>query len=285
MRNHLRTLRWSAWLGWQIQCNWTDPWLFAIYVVVKPVAASLLLICMYWAAGRVTQVPEGYLSFLYVSNACYLLVGAVAFRMTWAVISDREHYGMLKYVYVSPGALGPHLVGRGLAGTLEAVLGVLVTLAIGLLLFPELRLALTEPGVSWGWLVVYLLLGVVFLLALGLLLAGAVLNTARHGMFLSEGVAGILYLLSGTVFPLQVLPSWVQPLSLALPTTYWLEGMRRALIGRSSLPPPLEDLGQAGLAVFLGGTSLLLGIAAVLFFRWGERRAWRLGKFDETTGF
>jgi ABC-2 type transport system permease protein len=192
---------------------------------------------------------------------------------------------MLKYVYVSPGALGPHLVGRGLAGTLEAILGVLVTLAIGLLLFPELRLALTEPGVSWGWLVVYLLLGVVFLLALGLLLAGAVLNTARHGMFLSEGVAGILYLLSGTVFPLQVLPSWVQPLSLALPTTYWLEGMRRALIGRSNLPPPLEDLGQAGLTVFLGGTTLLLGMAAVTVFRWGERRAWRLGKLDETTGF
>jgi ABC-2 type transport system permease protein len=285
MREHLRTLRWSAWLGWQIQSNWTDPWLFAIYVVVKPVAASLLLICMYWAASRVTTVPSGYLPFLYVSNACYLLVGAVSFRMTWAVITDREHYGMLKYVYVSPGALGSYLVGHGLAGALEAVPGVLVTLAIGLLLFPELRSAFAEHGVSWGWLLANLLLGTVMLLSLGLLLAGAVLNTARHGMFLSEGVSGILYLLSGTVFPLQVLPGWVQPLSLALPTTYWLEGMRRALIGRSTLPPPLDKIGLAEVGLLLAATTLVLAVIAVLFFRWGERRAWRLGKLDETTGF
>ena len=81
MHNYLRTLRWSSWLGWQIQSNWTDPWLFAIYVVVKPLAGSLLLLCMYWAAARVTQVPSGYLPFLYVSNACYLLVGAVALAL------------------------------------------------------------------------------------------------------------------------------------------------------------------------------------------------------------
>jgi ABC-2 type transport system permease protein len=285
MHAHLRTLRWSAWLGWQIHSNWTDPWLFAIYVVVKPVAASLLLICMYWAASRVATVPEGFLSFLYVSNACYLLVGAVSFRMTWSVITDREHYGMLKYVYVSPGALGSYLVGRGLAGALEAVLGVLVTLAIGLLLFPELRAALAGHGISWGWLLVDLVLGTVMLLSLGLLLAGAVLNTARHGMFLSEGVSGVLYLLSGTVFPLHVLPGWVQPLSLALPTTYWLEGMRRALIGRSRLPSPMDHMGSGEIALLLAGTTLVLAVAAVFFFRWGERRAWQLGKFDETTGF
>src|SRR5262249_12685783 len=109
--------------------------------------------------------------------------------------------------------------------------------------------------------------------------------TARHGMFLSEGVAGLLYLLSGTVFPITVLPAWVQPLSLLLPTTYWLEGMRRALLGRHTLPPPFEDLNPGGLAGLLAFTGLVLAAIAFLFFRWCERRAWRLGKFDETTGF
>jgi ABC-2 type transport system permease protein len=104
-------------------------------------------------------------------------------------------------------------------------------------------------------------------------------------MFLSEGVAGVLYLLSGTVFPLQVLPGWVQPLSLALPTTYWLEGMRRALIGKSGLPPPLHEIGPGELALLLAATTLVLAVGASLFFRWGDRRAWRLGKLDETTGF
>src|SRR5436305_9390065 len=139
MHNPLRTLRWSAWLGWQVQSNWTDPWLFALYVVIKPLTGSLLLVCMYWAVTAAGSGATGYLPFLYVSNACYLLVGAVAFRMTWAVISDREHYGMLKYVYMSPARLWNYLIGRGLAGSVEALAGALITLGIGLALFPDLR--------------------------------------------------------------------------------------------------------------------------------------------------
>ena len=37
---HGRTLKWSAWLGWQIESNWTTPWLFAAYVLLKPVAGA-----------------------------------------------------------------------------------------------------------------------------------------------------------------------------------------------------------------------------------------------------
>ena len=56
--------------------------------------------------------------------------------------------------------------------------------------------------VAWGWLAFYLLTGTVMLLALGMILAGVVLNMARHGMFLSEALAGAMYLVCGVVFPL-----------------------------------------------------------------------------------
>jgi ABC-2 type transport system permease protein len=281
----LRPLKWSAWLGWEVQSNWTDPWLFAVYVVLKPVSASLLLLCMYWAAAAVRQVPPEYFSFLYVSNAFYLLVGAISFGMSWAVISDREHYGMLKYMVLSPVRLQTYLVGRGLAGSVQALLGTLITLAVGLAFFPEMREALGRHGVAWGWLAVYLVLGTVMLLAIGLLLAGAVLNMARHAMFLSEGVAGGLFLLSGTVFPIGVLPDWAHPICLSLPTTYWLEGLRRSLLGQNSLPPPLEEMGHGQLTLMLAGTTGVLVVGALLFFRWSQWRAWRLGKFDQTSGY
>jgi ABC-2 type transport system permease protein len=279
------TLRWSSWLGWQIQSNWTDPWLFAIYVVVKPLMGSMLLVCMYWAVAQTGAAASGFLPFLYVSNACYLLVGAITFGMTWAVVSDREHYGMLKYMVLAPARLETYLVGRGLAGSVAAFLGAIITLIIGCLLFPELRETFGRHRIAWGWLLLYLVAGTVMLVGLGLLLAGAVLNTARHGVFLSEGVSGVLYLLSGTVFPVQVLPDWVHPISLALPTTYWLEGMRRSLIGQRRLPPPLQDTGQGEVFLLLAATTLVTWLIALLFFRWSERRAWRLGKFDQTTGF
>jgi len=33
-------------LGWQMEANWTDPLLFFIYSVAKPVAAALILVVM-----------------------------------------------------------------------------------------------------------------------------------------------------------------------------------------------------------------------------------------------
>jgi ABC-2 type transport system permease protein len=284
MLTHWRSLRLSAWLGWQIESNWAEPWLFTIYILLKPLCGSLLLVCMYWAAQQATAaVPGGYLPFLYVGNTCYLLVGAMMFGMSWAVIVDREHYRMLKYVYISPVALRSYLVGRGLGRAFEAVLGAGLTLGIGLLLLPEVATALGRHRVDWLNLAFYLAVGAVLLLSLGLILAGAVLNMSRYGMFLSEGIAGVMYLLSGVVFPVSQLPGWLRPLSLALPVTYWLEGMRRALLGPQELSG-LASWDETQLAAALLGSTLVLAVVAQLFFHWCERRAWRLGKLDESTG-
>ena len=283
----LRSLRWSAWLGWQIESNWTDPWLFAVYIVAKPLAGSLLLVFMYQAARTAApeQVPSGLLPFAFFGNALYMLIGAVGFGMSAAVISDREHYGMLKYMRISPLNLRHYLLGRGIASGAQGVLGALCTLAAGLLLPLGLWQALPDEGVAWGWLLVYLVLGVVMLLALGLILAGVVLNMARHGMFLSEGVGSILYLLCGAIFPIDRLPLWLQPISFALPPTYWMEGMRRAALGHSAGMGPLASWshGQLALALLVGTAAMV--VLSRIIFDWCERRAQRLGRFDVTTGY
>ena len=42
-----RTFTSAAWLGWQIESNWTDPFLFLVYSVVKPLASASILVVMY----------------------------------------------------------------------------------------------------------------------------------------------------------------------------------------------------------------------------------------------
>jgi ABC-2 type transport system permease protein len=161
--------------------------------------------------------------------------------------------------------------------------GGLLNVAVGLFLFAELRAAV---GVDVPWLLVYLVIGSVMLWACGMILAAACLNMSRNGMFLSEGIAGITYLLSGVVFPLKALPEWVQPISLSLPTTYWLEGMRRALMGPmpDQFRGPLGGWNNGELALMLAATTAALVVAAQLFWRWSERRAWRNGKLEENAG-
>lgn len=288
MREHVRTLKLAAWLGWQLETNWASPGLFALYMFVKPVCGSLVLVAMYYAARYATggRVPAEFLPYLYISNACFGLVGTVMFGLSYGVIRDREHYRMLKYVYISPAHFQTYFVGRGLARAAEGTVGSVLNIITGLLLFADLRSAI---GIDWQWLVLYLAIGLAMLWACGMILAAACLNMSRNGMFLSEGVSGIVYLLSGVVFPIGVLPAWVQTLTFALPTTYWLEGMRRALMGRipesSALPQgPLAAWENGELAIAMAATTAGLVIAAQLFWQWSERRAWRLGKLEENAG-
>ena len=284
----LRTLHWSTWLGWQIESNWADLRLFVLYLVIKPITGSLVLVCMFFAARAVVQTPAEFLPYVYVSNACYGLVGTVMFGMSYVVVSDRENYGMLKYIFISPARFQGYLLGRGIARGLEGVIGGTVTVVAGLLMFTEVRTTVAA-GIDWGWLIVFLLIGGAMLYACGMFLAAAVLNMHRNGMFLSEGIAGVVYLLSGVVFPLTELPVWLRSISLSLPTTYWLEGMRRALMG---IPPegsnlsksPLVAFSNGELALALAGTTIVLTAASQAFYRWNLRRAWRNGKIEETTG-
>jgi ABC-2 type transport system permease protein len=284
----LRTLHWSTWLGWQIESNWADLRLFVLYLVVKPITGSLVLVCMFFAASAVVTVQKEFLPYVYVSNACYGLVGTVMFGMSYVVVSDRENYGMLKYVFISPARFQGYLLGRGIARGLEGIIGGGVTVVAGLLMFTEVRNTVAE-GIDWGWLAVFLLIGAAMLYACGMFLAAAVLNMHRNGMFLSEGIAGVVYLLSGVVFPLTGLPAWLRTISLGLPTTYWLEGMRRSLMGT---PPEGSNLSKSPLVAFtngelalaLAGTTVVLTAASQAFYRWNLRRAWRNGKIEETTG-
>jgi ABC-2 type transport system permease protein len=285
MLSHLRTLRLAAWLGWQLETNWASPWLFALYMLIKPVCGSLMLVCMFFAARHATggRVPAEFLPYLYISNACFGLVGTVMFGLSYAVVRDREHYRMLKYIYISPGRFQTYFLGRGAARGLEGTVGGVLNIAVGLFLFSELR---KSVGVDGPWLLVYLLIGSVMLWACGMILAAACLNMSRNGMFLSEGIAGLVYLLSGVIFPIGALPTWAQPICLSLPTTYWLEGMRRALMG--PLPPqfagPLGGWSNGELALMLTATTTALVVAAQLFWNWSERRAWRSGHLEENAG-
>jgi ABC-2 type transport system permease protein len=63
LKSAIRSLRLATWLGWQIESNWTDPFLFAVYSIVKPVASALILVVMY---SIITQNDFGSPLFPYI---------------------------------------------------------------------------------------------------------------------------------------------------------------------------------------------------------------------------
>jgi len=107
---------------------------------------------------------------------------------------------------------------------------------------------------------------------LGILLGGITLITARHSVYIGEAVAGALHLLYGVVFPLDVLPVWLWWIGQAIPLTYWLEAIRRSLIGIGS-SRALDGLSNGALLAVVAGSSIALAFLAFYVCGLAERRA------------
>ena len=275
-----RSFRTAAWLGWQIESNWADPFLFAIYSIVKPLATAGILVVMY---GIVTggRFESPAFAYMYLGNAFYMYVGAVMTGVAYAVIDDRERYRTLKYVYVAPIDIRLYLIGRAAARVLTGTAAVAVTIAAGIL---WLDVPVRLDAVDWLLLGVSLAIGLVSLALLGLALGGVVMQVAHQSWSVGEAVAGTLFLFSGAVFPLDVLPAWLRPIGFALPITYWLELMRRALVGPGGFPT-LAGFSNMQLLAILTALTGVLAVLALGGFRWCEHRARERGLIDRTTGY
>jgi ABC-2 type transport system permease protein len=277
-----RSFKIAAWLGWQITSNWTDPLLFAIYSIIRPISRAAILVVMY---GVITQgnFTNPLFPYIFLGNAFYTYVFMVMNGVSWAVIDDREHYKTLKYMYVAPIRIPVYLLGRGVAGFLTASLSVIITILAGVLF---LHVSFDPLQADWLLFFVSLVIGVVMLAMMGLILAAVSLLVVRHSGFLADGVSGVLFLFSGAIYPLEVLPKWLQPVGYAIPITYWLELMRRSLIGNVAQAfPTLARFSSLQLLGILVGLSFVFGVASVFIFRVCDRRARERGLIDRTTNY
>lgn len=282
VRKSLRSFKTATWLGWQIESNWADPLLFAVYSILKPLATAGILVIMY---SVITQgdFESPVFAYIYIGNAFYIYVGAVMNGVSWAIIDDREHYKTLKYMYVAPINIPFYLIGRGVARMLIGTISVTITLLFGIVF---LKLPVTLAGINWPLFIATLLIGLVMLAVMGLFLAGITLMIANHVWFLGEAVAGALYVFSGAIFPLEVLPAWLQPIGFLIPITYWLELIRRALVGDIAAAfPTLAGLNNLQLIGIVVGLTVVLTLLAVVVFRWCEHQARERGLIDAVTNY
>ena len=286
MSTFWRTLKVAAWLGWEMDSNWTEPWLFMVYSVVKPIAAAFILVLMYVVFTILGRVDAPALfDFMYVGNAFFIFVGTTLFGVFQVIQSDREWYQTIRYVYISPISFYVYVMGRAFSKILVSAFAALITLAFGMA-FLNVPIA-----ISWSNVPMFIastLLGLFCLLAIGITLGGATFLMARHTQTLAEAVPGIFYVFCGVLFPLSILPSWLQDVGKYIPLTYWFDISRRLL-----LPPDIMASIPTGLGGFSDLTILaFLAISTVAFFglslgvfKLGEYLARKAGKIDMTTSY
>ncbi len=176
-------------------------------------------------------------------------------------IREEQLTGTLEMLVVQPIASAE--IALGLAGFpfLFAVARALVYL-----LLAGLLLGLSLGATSWPGLVTALVAAGLSFSAIGVALAALVLVFKRAEVLGGALVFG-MSLLGGAVFPTQVLPSWLAPLSYLVPTRYAFNAMRGALFGAVGWVGPS--------LVLLGFTVVALPLALALFsaaVRYNARR-------------
>jgi len=113
---------------------------------------------------------------------------------------------------------------------------------------------------------------VIAMCGLGLASAGIVLVT-KEGEPVSWALGMLSLVAGGVCYPADLLPAWVRPVSLALPTTHVLAVIRgTASTGVSATRASLAFLAVAAVAAGIFGAAVL---------RWGVGRARRLGTLGE----
>src|SRR6266566_5180614 len=284
MNTFWRTFKVAAWLGWEMDSNWTEPWLFMVYSVVKPVAGAFILVLMYTVFAFLpgNRQDLSAFSYMYVGNSFFIFVGSVLFGTFQVIQSDREWYQTIRYVYMAPISYYVYIVGRAASKVVVAAFAVLITLVFGII-FLNVQIHMTLASVPL--FLVSTALGLAVLLAIGICLGGVSFLTAKHTHGLAEGIPGLFYVFCGVLFPLSVLPVWGQAVGQAIPLTYWFDITRRLLAPTIGVDSTLVGYNDLTILFLLFVSSIAFFGLSVLIFKAGEYFARKAGKIDMTTSY
>lgn len=189
--------------------------------------------------------------------------------------------GTLEYTFMAPVSRVVHLAGVSLFSSAYAVVRAVVIIA-GMLLFVDLDLS----RANWGGMVVVLAVSSAAFIGLGLIAATLPVFSPERGAEATNIFQGLLLLVSGVYYPIEILPRWLQPLAVVSPATYALSASRKLIgVGEGAGPDqtagaPLSAVTHELLVLSLMGLVMIpLGLYV---FGLVERWAKRTGKLKRT---
>lgn len=189
----------------------------------------------------------------------FLLTGMIALSIAQGGLFgmvdmvDMRRKGLLKRLRMTPARMGLFGLSDVVMRMIFAVFQVIVLSLIGVFFFgATLHIHLLSLAVCF-------LIGALTFNALGYFIS-SFSKTMEAYMGIANILNFLMMFLSGVFFPLEMMPSWLQPVSLVLPLTYFVDALRDSMV--YAIGPVSADL---WIAV---GIMLLWGVAAFALGSW-----------------
>ncbi|MGW7428346.1 ABC transporter permease [Streptomyces sp. NPDC054861] len=221
-------------------------------------AFPLLFLVVFGLIFRGRSVEESGLTYLSYTASGVLSWGvanAAVFGIAFTLMQWRSD-DLLRLIRMSPAPLAAVIGSRYVIAL--GVGAVQSLLFVGVAMLPVFGL---EPASGWPLLVPVLLLGITTFLLLGVII-GSLADTPESVAAVANFLMLPMAFLSGSFFPMDSMPSWLQKVSLVMPLRYLNDAVSHALAGRGDSSDVV--VGCVGLLVF----ALLFGVVALRTFRW-----------------
>jgi ABC-2 type transport system permease protein len=207
-----------------------------------------------------------------------LLIGAVIwsylgliFEVVTETVAWERWEGTIEYTFMAPISRTSHLLGMG---AFAVVYGMLRTALLFGVVAAFLSVSFQNAQFTSAALV--LLVSSVSFIGIGMMTAVLPLISPEKGTQLGFIAQGLLLVVSGVYYPVTVLPTWMQWISVVSPATYTLEGCRKAILDGASVSQVWPDIWPL---LVIGAIAVPLGLAV---FRRGERYAKQHGRLKRS---
>jgi ABC-2 type transport system permease protein len=195
----------------------------------------------------------------------------VIFEILTETVAWERWEGTIEYTFMAPLSRPVHLFGMGLFAIVYGIVRAILLFGVVALFFD-----LDLSNANFVAALVLLLVGSFSFIGIGMMCAVLPLISPEKGTQLGFMAQGILLVVSGVYYDVEVLPEWMQWFATISPATYALEGLRAAILdgeGLTSMGPELLAL------VLIGLVTIPMGLWV---FRRGELYAKRHGKLKRS---
>jgi ABC-2 type transport system permease protein len=207
-----------------------------------------------------------------------LLIGAVIwaylgiiFEILTETVQWERWEGTIEYTFMAPLARPVHLAGMGVFAVAYALVR-----AVFLFVIVAAMFGLGLPQANFWSAVLVLAVASISFVGIGMMTAVLPLISPEKGVQLGFIAQGVLLVISGVYYPVDVLPGWMQALATVSPATYALEGIRAAILDGAGVADVWDDIWPL---LLIGAVAVPLGLEV---FRRGERYAKRHGKLKRS---
>jgi len=202
--------------------SWELVWM--VYSIANSLSVSFIGLGMVHLSGADANVDGRFLVLYLVIGTLVWRYLSIVFYWITELISIERWEGTIEYTLMAPIHRLTHMAGQTIFAVTYSLFFTAVILGVTVMIFD-----LDLSGANlWGGTIM-LLSGCLSFVGISIMASSLPLLFPERGAQMTHIVIALMLLVSGVYYPIEVLPDFLQKLSIVSPATYVLNGVRLSL--------------------------------------------------------